>query len=115
MNKEEFDKYMDCILSMTMDVKRGGISSECYLNNLKLIVKNLISDLEIIPLGDNNMLPSVTTYTKDYDSVYFGDDASLELITLKSGECDTCVIHIDQLKELFDDVLQSGWKLKTDK
>lgn len=41
MDKQEYDKYMDLIMSMTLDVKRGGISTECYLNNLKLMIERI--------------------------------------------------------------------------
>lgn len=46
MDKSEFDKYMDLIMSMTLDVKRGGISTECYLSNLEMMIKSIRKGLQ---------------------------------------------------------------------
>lgn len=46
MDKSEFDKYMDLIMTMTLDVKRGGISTECYLSNLEMMIKSIRREIK---------------------------------------------------------------------
>jgi len=41
MTKEEIDKYVDMIMSMSLDYKMGGISMETYLSNLKLCIESM--------------------------------------------------------------------------
>ena len=38
MNKE-LEKYVDLLMSMSLDFKMGKISEELYLNNLKMLVE----------------------------------------------------------------------------
>jgi len=40
MNKE-LEKYVDLIMSMSLDVKMGKLTEETYLNNLKMLVEVL--------------------------------------------------------------------------
>jgi hypothetical protein len=36
---EELEKYVDLLMSMSVDFKMGKISKDTYLTNLKLLVK----------------------------------------------------------------------------
>jgi hypothetical protein len=35
---EELEKYVDLLMSMSVDFKMGNLSKETYLNNLKMLV-----------------------------------------------------------------------------
>jgi len=41
MDKTEFEKYVDMIMSMSLDYKMGGLRREVYLNNLKLALERM--------------------------------------------------------------------------
>jgi len=41
MNDTEFQKYLDLLMSMSLDCKMKGITKETYINNLKMITSNL--------------------------------------------------------------------------
>ena len=45
MTKEELDKYLMLIMSMTLDVQRGGISCETYFSNLELMIERIREEL----------------------------------------------------------------------
>jgi len=36
---EELEKYVDLLMSMSLDLKMGNISKETYLTNLKMLVE----------------------------------------------------------------------------
>jgi len=38
MSKEEFDRYVDCIMRMCLDYKMGGITKETLIQNLKYVM-----------------------------------------------------------------------------
>jgi hypothetical protein len=42
MDDKEFEKYVELIASMSIDyMTKGELTKETYINNLKLILKNL--------------------------------------------------------------------------
>jgi hypothetical protein len=52
----EFKKYLDLIASMTVDCLMGGITPECYMNNLETAVR-LIKERNVLPSPINTASP----------------------------------------------------------
>lgn len=42
MNDAEFLKYVDLLMSMSVDYKMGGITRETYESNLRMIIEAMI-------------------------------------------------------------------------
>ena len=38
---DDFEKYIELILNMSLDCKMGGITRDTYLANLKMIIKQI--------------------------------------------------------------------------
>jgi len=44
MTKEEFEKYVDCIMRMSLDYKVGELKKEVLIQNLKICIEKVANE-----------------------------------------------------------------------